>query len=144
MTTRREQRLEARLRFDGAVPRDPQVEAWFASRTDVLGVIARTWFERMRACGEEVLELVHDGCPVACVQDVPFGYANAFTRHVNVGFFMGAFLPDPGALLQGNGKRMRHVKLFPGEEVAADGLTALIDAAYRDARDFVAEHGTLG
>ncbi|MDE0440599.1 MAG: DUF1801 domain-containing protein [Gammaproteobacteria bacterium] len=133
-------KVEARLRFEGAVTRDPQVEAWFAGRTDALGVIARTWFERMRHCGQDVVELVHDGCPVACVQDVPFAYANAFTKHVNVGFFMGALLPDPRALLQGTGKRMRHVKLFPGEEVDADCLAALIDAAYRDARDFVAEH----
>ena len=131
---------EVRLRFDGAVTRDPEVEAWFARRHDSLGVIARTWFERMRHCGEDVVELVHDGCPVACVHDVPFGYANSFTQHVNVGFFMGAFLPDPSALLQGTGKRMRHVKLFPGEAVDADGLAALIDAAYRDARDFVAAH----
>ncbi|MDE0192617.1 MAG: DUF1801 domain-containing protein, partial [Gammaproteobacteria bacterium] len=50
------------------------------------------------------------------------------------------FLPDPSALLQGTGKRMRHVKLFPGEVSDAEGLAALIDAAYRDARDFVAEH----
>ena len=131
--------IEARLRFDGAVLRDPQVGAWFARRTDALGMIARTWFERMRDCGEDVVELVHDGCPVACVQDVPFAYANAFGRHVNVGFFMGAFLPDPKALLQGTGKRMRHVKLFPAVEPDADGLAALIDAAYRDARDFVAK-----
>ena len=136
--------IEARLRFDGAVTRDPQVEAWFARRNDVLGVIARTWFERMRDCGEDVVELVHDGCPVACVKDVPFAYANAFTRHVNVGFFMGAFLPDPAALLLGTGKRMRHVKLFPGEEVNADGLATLIDAAYRDARDFVADEPSFG
>lgn len=132
--------IEARLRFDGAVTRDPRVEAWFARRNDALGVIARAWFERMRDCGQDVVELVHDGCPVACVTDVPFAYANAFTKHVNVGFFMGAFLPDPSALLQGTGKRMRHVKLFPGEESDAEGLAALIDAAYRDARDFVAEH----
>ena len=136
--------IEARLRFDGAVTRDPQVEAWFARRNDVLGVIARTWFERMRDCGEDVVELVHDGCPVACVKDVPFAYANAFTRHVNVGFFMGAFLPDPAALLLGTGKRMRHVKLFPGEEVNADGLATLIDAAYHDARDFVADEPSFG
>ena len=135
---------QARLRFDGAVTQDPQVAAWFATRNDALGVIARTWFERMRDCGEDVVELVHDGCPVACVRDVPFAYANAFTRHVNVGFFMGAFLPDPSVLLHGTGKRMRHVKLFPGEAVDADGVAALIDAAYRDARDFVAEHETIG
>ena len=133
--------IEARLRFDGAVTRDPEVDAWFARRNDALGVIARTWFERMRNCGADVVELVHDGCPVACVQDVPFAYANAFTKHVNVGFFMGAFLPDPSALLQGTGKRMRHVKLFPEDDPDADGLAALIDAAYRDARDFVRSCG---
>ena len=130
--------VEVRLRFDGALPRNPQVNSWFDERADVLGLIARTWFQRMRDCGRDVVELVHDGCPVACVQDVPFAYVNAFTKHVNVGFFMGAFLPDPSALLQGTGKRMRHVKLFPGEEADAVDLAALINAAYRDARDFVA------
>ena len=114
------------------------MNSWFDERTDVLGLIARTWFQRMRDCGRDVVELVHDGCPVACVQDVPFAYVNAFTKHVNFGFFMGAFLPDPSALLQGTGKRMRHVKLFPGEEADAVDLAALINAAYRDARDFVA------
>ncbi|MXY56707.1 MAG: DUF1801 domain-containing protein [Gammaproteobacteria bacterium] len=136
--------MEARLRFAGAVTRDPDVEAWFATRNDALGVLARAWFERMRDCGQDVVELVHDGCPVACVQDVPFAYANAFTKHVNVGFFMGAFLPDPSALLKGTGKRMRHVKLFPGEQTDASGLAALIDAAYRDARNFVAEEPPFG
>ncbi|MCY3837300.1 MAG: DUF1801 domain-containing protein [Gammaproteobacteria bacterium] len=130
--------IEARLRFDGALPGDPQVEAWFAERAGALGLIARTWFDRMRGCGEDVVDLVHDGCPVACVEDVPFAYVNAFTRHVNVGFFRGAFLPDPSALLQGTGKRMRHVKLFPGTDVDADALGVLIKVAYREAAEFVA------
>ncbi|MCY3622644.1 MAG: DUF1801 domain-containing protein [Gammaproteobacteria bacterium] len=133
--------IEARLRFDGALPRDPQVDAWFAERTDSLGMIARTWFAQMRDCGEDVVELVHDGGPVACVEDVPFAYVNAFTKHVNVGFFRGAFFPDPAALLQGTGKRMRHVKLFPGTDVDAGALAALIQAAYREAREFVAAEG---
>ncbi len=49
----------------------------------------------MRKCGDEVRELLHDGCPVACVGDASFGYLNVFTSHVNVGFFHGAALPDP-------------------------------------------------
>ena len=114
------------------------MDAWFAERTDSLGMIARAWFERMRDCGEDVVELVHDGGPVACVEDVPFAYVNAFTKHVNVGFFRGAFLPDPAALLQGTGKRMRHVKLLPGTEVDAGALAVLIQVAYREAREFVA------
>ena len=80
--------------------------------------MARRWFEVMRGCGDEVREVLHDGCPVACLGDVPFGYVNVFTAHVNVGFFQGAGLRDPEGLLEGTGKFMRHVKLRVGEEQA--------------------------
>ena len=73
-----------------------------------------TWFEQMRQCGDDVRELMHDGCPVACVEDAPFAYVNEFKSHVNVGFFYGAMLEDPAGILEGSGKRMRHVKLKPG------------------------------
>lgn len=128
--------MDERFRLNGATPHDPAVDAWFADRSDALGTMARTWFEHMRQCGQDVLELVHDGCPVACVQDLPFAYVNAFTKHVNVGFFAGSTLPDPASLLQGTGKRMRHVKLRSNDEGNADALKALIQAAYEDARDF--------
>jgi hypothetical protein len=95
-----------------------------------LGAIARCWFEAMRNCGDDVRELLHDGCPVACLGDAPFGYVNVFAAHVNVGFFQGASLPDPARLLQGTGKFMRHVKLRPGIAVNAAALSGLIDAAY--------------
>jgi hypothetical protein len=96
------------------------------------GAMARHWFEVMRNCGDEVRELLHDGCPVACLGDAPFGYVNVFTRHVNVGFFHGAALQDPARLLQGTGKFMRHVKLRPGTPVNAAALSRLIDVAYSD------------
>ncbi len=86
----------------------------------------------MRECGDEVREVLHDGCPVACLGDVPFGYVNVFTSHVNVGFFQGAALPDPDRLLQGNGKFMRHVKLRPGAATDATALRTLIERAYAD------------
>ena len=120
------------LRFDGAVERDPAIDAWFAQRTGELGDVARRWFEVMRECGDEVRELLHDGCPVACLGDAPFGYVNVFTAHVNVGFFHGAALPDRSRLLQGDGRLMRHVKLRPGTAANAAALTELITAAYSD------------
>ena len=86
----------------------------------------------MRKCGDEVRELLHDGCPVACLGDAPFGYVNVFTSHVNVGFFHGAALRDPARLLQGAGKYMRHVKLRPGMVTNTRALSELIDAAYSD------------
>jgi hypothetical protein len=120
------------LRFDGAVERDPAIDAWMEAHAGELGAIAHRWFEVMRKCGDEVRELLHDGCPVACLGDAPFGYVNVFTSHVNVGFFQGAALLDPAGLLQGTGKFMRHVKLRPGTATNAAELRRLIDAAYAD------------
>lgn len=128
------------LRFNGAVERDPAIDAWMKERPGDLGAIAQRWFEVMRKCGDEVRELVHDGCPVACLGDVPFGYVNVFTSHVNVGFFQGAGLHDPAHLLQGNGKFMRHVKLKPGAAINDEELSRLIEVAWDDIKRRV-EHG---
>jgi len=120
------------LRFNGARERDPAIDAWMEQHAGELGMIARQWFAVMRKCGDEVRELLHDGCPVACLGDAPFGYVNVFRTHVNVGFFHGAALPDPAGLLQGDGKFMRHVKLKPGTPTNAAALRKLIEKAYSD------------
>lgn len=126
--------------FPGAVKRDSAVERWFQGHSADLGALARRWFEVMRNCGDDVRELLHDGHPTACVGDAAFAYVNAFTAHVNVGFFRGAELADPERLLEGAGKRMRHVKLRPGGEVNATALALLIEAAYADMKQRVSEN----
>jgi hypothetical protein len=128
------------FRLNGTVERDPAIDVWMKAHAGELGAIARQWFEVMRKCGDEVRELMHDGCPTACLGDVAFGYVNVFTAHVNVGFFQGAALSDPAHLLQGTGKFMRHVKLRPGAATNATALTSLIAAAYSDIKERV-EHG---
>jgi len=128
------------LRFNGAVERDPAIDAWMREHADELGAIAREWFQVMRDCGDEVRELLHDGCPTACLGDAPFGYVNVFTSHVNVGFFHGAPLPDPAGLLEGSGRFMRHVKLRPGMSINVAALRKLIELAYSDMKARV-EHG---
>lgn len=120
------------LWFDGAVRRDPAIDVWLSEQVPELGAIATRWFSEMRQCGDDVRELMHDGCPVACVGDTPFGYVNVFKAHVNVGFFMGAELDDPAGLLEGSGRRMRHVKVKPDVALDAAALRALIRAAYAD------------
>ena len=124
--------MENFLRFPTAVRRDSAIGEWFDSHRNELGAIARRWFEIMRCCGDDVRELLHDGHPTACVGDAAFGYVNAFTSHVNVGFFRGAELPDPDRLLEGTGKFMRHVKLRPAVDINEDALTKLINEAYLD------------
>jgi hypothetical protein len=83
------------LRLSGSVKRDPAVDIWLSDGPADLRSIARKWFVRMRQCGDDVRELMHDGCPVACVEDAPFGYVNSFKTHVNVGFFHGSVLTIP-------------------------------------------------
>jgi hypothetical protein len=125
--------MDMLFRFPGALLRDPGVSGWFAGPGE-LRRLAQPWFERMRGCGPDVRELLHDGHPTACVDDAAFGYVNAFSNHVNVGFFHGDDLDDPAGLLEGTGKRMRHVKLRPGGHVDAAALRRLIAAAYDDMR----------
>jgi hypothetical protein len=120
------------LRFSGAQTENAAVAQWFEAKNPALGDIARAWFAKMRKCGADVRELVHDGCPVACVDDAPFGYVNVFTAHAAVGFFHGASLPDPANILTGAGKYMRHVKIKPDGAVDRTALEELIMAAYRD------------
>ena len=122
------------FRLSGAVRRDPRIESWFSGFADPFRLMTRTWFERMRRCGEDVRELLHDGCPVACAGDAAFGYVNAYTSHACVGFHHGATLADPAHLLEGQGKRMRHVKLRPGGYLDEESLGNLIAAAYDDVR----------
>lgn len=122
------------FRLPGAARSDADVARWFTAGDNELRRFARPWFDRMRACGPDVREILHDGQPTACVGDAAFAYVDAFTAHMNVGFFHGAELPDPAGLLLGTGKRMRHVKLRWGHLADEDALGALIDAAYRDVR----------
>ena len=105
---------------------------------DALGALARHWFEVIRACGDDVHDLLHDGHPTACVDGVALAYVNAFTAHVNLGFFLGTALADPDSLLEGSGRFMRHVKLQPGQPVDAAALERLIRAAYLDLKKHLA------
>jgi len=121
-----------RQTLSDVLSRDPAIEVWMHEHSGELGLTARRWFEVMRACGNDVRELLHDGHPTACVDDAAFGYVNAFKAHVNVGFFRGAEIADPENLLEGTGKLMRHVKLRPECDVDTTALTTLIKTAYAD------------
>ena len=131
------------MRFPGSVKRDPGIEVWMHKHSGELGAIAQGWFEVMRACGEDVREILHDGHPTACVDDAAFGYVNVFKAHVNVGFFRGAEVGDPHGILEGTGKFMRHVKLGPEHDIDAAALRKLIETAYTDMKRRVKAEASL-
>ena len=125
------------LRFNGSVKRDAAVHAWLEGAPRDLRAIARAWFERMRECGDDVTELMHDHCPTVCVGDAGFAYVNTFTSHVNVGFLRGSELPDPASLLEGTGKLGRHVKLRADSSSDDRALRALVNEAYLNIKAWI-------
>jgi hypothetical protein len=125
--------MDALFTLDNTLKRDPAIDAWF-SATVPHRLMVRAWFEQMRDCGADVREAMHDGCPTACAGDAAFAYVGAYKAHASIGFFHGADLADPARLLEGQGKRMRHVKLIPGKPGNDAALKALIGAAYADIR----------
>jgi len=126
--------MRALFRLDGARRRHPDVAQWFEGHGDALGELARRWYRRAYACGDDVTEVMHDGQPTLCVDGAAFAYVDAFTNHANLGFFQGAELPDSAGLMEGKGRFMRHVKLRVGEMINEPALQALIEAAYSDVK----------
>lgn len=122
------------FRFPDAKTHDSEVRDWFDLPSAKLADLARTYFDKLRQCGSDVREFLHDGHPTACVEDAAFADVNAFTSHVNLGFFRGTELPDPCGLLHGTGKLMRHLKLRLGVAVDPTAAQQSIDAAYLDTR----------
>lgn len=53
--------MENLFRLSLGLKHDPAVDAWLSKQAGEVGAIARNWFDRMRACGFDVLELMHDG-----------------------------------------------------------------------------------
>ena len=113
--------------FPKAAPYLPEIDEWLSSDPPELTAF--------RQCGDDVSELLHDGCPTACVGGAAFGYVNVFKAHVNIGFFTGALLDDPKSMLEGKGRRMRHVKIRPEDCIDSQAIQELIRCAYRDVKD---------
>ena len=130
--------MEKLLRFIGKDIQDIYLDEWLAQKPEVLRPIAIKWLKVISNCGGDVQDIFHDGYPIGCVDDAPFAYVNVFKAHINVGFFYGVDLPDEAELLEGTGKRMRHIKLRPDQEHDDQAIASLILFAYRDVKNRLA------
>jgi len=61
-----------------------------------------------------------------------FCYIGLFDQHVNLGLNYGLALPDPDKLLEGSGKKFRHVKIETLQDVNHPGLKKLLQAAIKE------------
>jgi hypothetical protein len=90
--------------------------------------------EALRALAREAApgagESIKWGQPVY-EQNGPVAWMKAHASSVNFGFWRGAELDDPAGLLEGEGDRMRHVKVREGAALPAEELRRLIGEAVR-------------
>ena len=56
-------------------------------------------------------------------------YIGVQTMHINAGFYFGAHLADPHALLEGTGKHLRHCKVRTVQEAGSQWFFDLIVSA---------------
>ena len=64
-----------------------------------------------------------------------FCYIGAFKKHVNLGFYYGADLPDPQGLLEGTGKKLHHIKVKNGEEVDQPAPRDILQASLDERKE---------
>ena len=61
-----------------------------------------------------------------------------YSTHVNLGFNFGAILPDPGGILEGSGKQIRHIRVLSNNDLTRHELRSYLrcacDVAIEDAR----------
>lgn len=60
-----------------------------------------------------------------------FAWIQPAKKHVSLGFNYGAELPDPDGLLEGTGKKFRHVKLTTMAEVERPAVAKLVRSAIK-------------
>jgi hypothetical protein len=61
----------------------------------------------------------------------PFVWIKAHKSHVNIGFWRGAQLTDPKGLLEGDGDRMRHLKIASPEDINRTALKSFVREAVK-------------
>lgn len=61
----------------------------------------------------------------------PMIFIKAHKAHVNFGFWRGAEMADPAGLLQGEGDRMRHIKVASRQDIRPTAFKALVRQAVR-------------
>ena len=61
-----------------------------------------------------------------------YAYIGVQGSHVNLGFYYGTSLPDPKGLLEGTGKKLRHVKIADAAGARDPAVVALLRDAIED------------
>jgi len=112
-------------------PSKSVVDGWARTRLDES---QRILLDRIRTIVKRVApqatEAVKWAQPV-WERNGPFAFLKPGKRHLTFGFWRGAELPDPRGLLEGAGKKMRHLKIALGEKPPLEAIAEFVREAVR-------------
>lgn len=102
---------------------------YLADQPDENQVIIRALREFVMRVEPGLTEAVKwgNGCWVG--ESGPVAYVYSDAGYVQFGFFGGSSLEDPGGLLEGKGKYVRHIKVRERSEIDEAAFTALLRQA---------------
>lgn len=119
----------------GIVSTTPDVPTWLERLDGRTAPIVAALRQLVDDDVAEVHELVYHGALGYGTSGSGFDrilYVAPQPTRVNLGFFFGGSLDDPEHLLQGTGKRMRHIKITSVEATRTRALRALVGQALAD------------
>jgi hypothetical protein len=115
---------------------DEKIDSLLSRRTAEVQGLARAMRALVRDAAPRAAEVIYHGalCYGATARPSTLKvYLSFHASHVNLGFYFGANLPDKDALLEGDGKRMRHIKIRSQVEIRKQPFQRLIKAALQQA-----------
>ena len=108
---------------------DKTIEAYIAKHPDWRGATMRALHALVLERAPQATHGIKWAQPVY-EHNGPMIFMKAATKHVTFGFWRGAELDDPQGLLEGEGERMKHLKLREGP-LPVDALAAFVAQAVR-------------
>lgn len=122
---------------------NPTVQEWLEKLPPDLQSLTRELISVARKNMPSVYEFIYHDAVGYSVSDSPFDricyIAPQKKGYVNFGFFFGAGLPDPKKLLIGEGKGLRHVKIWSVGEAKNLALAKLIAQTWKETPESIAK-----
>jgi hypothetical protein len=122
---------------------NPTIDEWLEKLSPDLQIITRELIAVARKNMPNAHEFIYHDAVGYSINDSPFDricyIAPQKKGYVNFGFFFGVGLPDPKKLLEGEGKRIRHVKVWSMEEARNPALAKLNSHTWKEAPERVAQ-----
>jgi hypothetical protein len=105
------------------------IDAYVARKDKELGRVALGLRSLVKKTVPGIKESVNPWKIPTFESNGPMCFFSIGKHHITFGFLRGTSLPDPGKLLEGNGKNLRHVKLRTVEDLRKPALKKLIQSA---------------